>query len=254
MTAESLIVIFVALAIGSLVKGISGLGLPMVAIPVMAGYMEVERAVAIMVLPGVMLNFWLLWTYRAHAVRIACLPAVTLVAGLSVAFGAWILSRAPEIYLILFLCLWLGLYLLRILLKLWVDIPVGDGRVAQFIAVGAAGLVQGAAGISGPILATYVHSLNLKQPQYVFAVSVYFQIFALTQLASFLWLGVINAERAFESLLACIPIAIFLPLAVWSSRFFNDKAFNFLIMLLLIVIEGRLIWRLIQHWNDVGAS
>jgi len=62
---------------------------------------------------------------------------------------------------------------------------------------------------------------------------------------SFLWLGLINTERAFESLLACIPIAIFLPFAVWLSRFVTDKAFNVLIVVLLIVIEGRLIWRLI---------
>jgi len=49
-----------ALAAGSLVKGVSGLGLPLTAIPVMAGYMDVDRAVAIIVLPGVLLNFWLL--------------------------------------------------------------------------------------------------------------------------------------------------------------------------------------------------
>ena len=75
MSPESLVIIFLALAAGSFVKGISGLGLPLTAIPVMAGYMDVDRAVAIMVLPGVFLNFWLLWTYREHAVRIANLPA-----------------------------------------------------------------------------------------------------------------------------------------------------------------------------------
>ncbi|MDA1101964.1 MAG: TSUP family transporter [Proteobacteria bacterium] len=171
MSVESLVIIFIALAAGSLVKGISGLGLPLTAIPVMAGYMEVDRAVAIMVLPGVILNFWLLWTYRAHAVRIANLPAVTVVAVLSVALGAWVLSEAPETYLLIFLCLWLGLYLLRVLLKLWVDLPLGKNRLTQFIAVSAAGLVQGSIGMAGPILAPYLHSLDLKQPQYVFAVS-----------------------------------------------------------------------------------
>lgn len=244
MSPESLVVIFLALVAGSLVKGISGLGLPLTAIPVMAGYMEVDRAVAIMVLPSVIINFWLLWTYRAHAQPIANLPAVTLVAISCVALGAWVLSAAPQTYLIIFLCLWLGFYLLRVLLKLWVDIPVGNGRLTQFIAVGAAGLVQGSVGMAGPVLAPYLHSLNLKQPQYVFTVSVYFQIFSLMQLVSFLWLGLIDMERAFQSLLACIPIAIFLPIAVWLSRFVSHKAFNVLIVILLIVIEGRLLWRL----------
>lgn len=245
MSAESLVIIFLALAAGSLVKGISGLGLPLTAIPVMAGYMAVEQAVAIMVLPGVFMNFWLLWTYRDHAVRIASLPMASLVAIICVVLGAWILSNTPETYLLLFLCLWLGLYLLRVLMKLWVDLPVANNRVTQFISVSAAGLVQGAVGMAGPILAPYVHSLGLKQPQYVFVVSVYFQIFALTQLVSFLWLGLINGERAFQSLLACIPIVIFLPVAVWLSRFVSEKGFNVMIMILLVVIEGRLIWRLV---------
>ena len=245
MSAEPLIIIFVALAAGSLVKGISGLGLPLTAIPVMAGYMGVDHAVAILVLPGIFINFWLLWTYRDHAIQISNLPAVAVAAVFCVALGAWFLSKTPETYLIIFLCLWLGFYLLRVLLKFWIEIPVGNTRLTQFIAVGAAGLVQGSIGMAGPILAPYVHSLNLKQPQYVFAVSVYFQIFGLTQLVSFLWLGLINSERIFESLLACIPIAIFLPLAVWLSRFISTTAFNGLIIALLVVIEGRLIWRLI---------
>lgn len=244
MSVESLIIIFLALAAGSFVKGISGLGLPLTAIPVMAGYMDVDQAVAIMVLPGVFMNFWLLWTYRDHAVPIASLPLATLVGVLSVAVGAWVLSSTPEFYLLLFLCLWLGLYLLRVLVKLWVDLPVANNRVTQFVSVAAAGLVQGSVGMAGPILAPYVHSLGLKQPQYVFVVSIYFQIFAITQLVSFLWLGLINTERAFQSLLACIPIIIFLPVAVWLSRYVSDRAFNGLIVVLLVVIEGRLIWKL----------
>ncbi len=248
MSAESLIVIFAALAAGSLVKGISGIGLPLVAIPVMAGFMPPEQAVAIMVLPGVFINLYLLWTYRAHAVRIPNLPLVAAVAIASVAGGAWILAAVPDWYMILFMALWLGGYLALMLLK---SLRGGQGagkefgRHAPLFVVGAAGLVQGSVGVSGPILAPFVHSLNLKQPQYVFAVSILFQIFALTQLTSFLWLGLIDGERAVQSLLACIPIAVFLPLAVWLSRFVSQRAFNLLIVTILLVIEARLVWRLI---------
>ena len=44
MSAESLIIIFLALAAGSFVKGISGLGLPLTAIPVMAVFLSLFRA------------------------------------------------------------------------------------------------------------------------------------------------------------------------------------------------------------------
>jgi uncharacterized membrane protein YfcA len=245
MSPEALIVIFVALAAGSLVKGISGLGLPLVAIPVMAGFLGVERAVAIMIIPGILMNFWLMWTYRDHAVRIPSLPVVAAAGVAGVVAGALILSAVPDRYLVLFMAVWLGLYLLSLLCRERVRMPAVISRHAPLLVVGFAGIVQGAVGTSGPVLAPYVHSLKLKQPQYVFAVSVLFQIFAFTQLTSFLWLGLIDTGRALESLMACVPIAIFLPLAVRLSRFFSDRAFDMLIVALLLVIEGRLIWRLV---------
>ena len=245
MTTESLIIIFVALAAGSLVKGISGLGLPLTAIPVMASFMDVDRAVAIMVIPGVLINIWLLWTYRASAVQIPKLALVCATGVLGVIAGALILSSVPGWYLLLVMAIWLGGYLFTLIFRLKLTSAGPVTKHMPLFVVGTAGVIQGAIGTAGPVLAPYVHSLNLKQPQYVFVVSVLFQIFALTQLVSFIWLGLIGLERAFESMLACIPIAIFLPLAVWLSRFFNDKAFNILIVGLLVVIEIRLIWRII---------
>ncbi|MBT5457611.1 MAG: sulfite exporter TauE/SafE family protein [Rhodospirillaceae bacterium] len=244
MPVESLIIIFLALALGSLVKGIAGLGLPLVAIPVMSTFMAVDHAVAVMVIPGIMINTWLLWTYRKHAVKIADLPAMIGVGILTVALGAWILSEVPDTYLITFMVFWVGGYLISLLFKERLKSGLTFGRHGPLVVVGLAGVIQGSNGTSGPVFAPYVHSLKLTQPQYVYVVSVIFQIFAITQLVSFGWLGMIDMERGYHSLLACIPIAIFLPLAVWLARFFSDRAFNIIIVVVLIAIEIRLIWRL----------
>lgn len=246
MSPDSLLIIFIALSIGSLVKGISGLGLPLIAIPVMAGFMEVERAVAIMVIPGILINMYLLWAYRADAFRIPNLTGIIAVGVTGVVAGALILSAVPDRYLIMFMGAWLGVYLVALLIKGKVRPPEKLIRHAPLVVVGTAGIVQGAIGTSGPVLAPFVHSLKLEQPQFVFVLSILFQVFAVTQLVSFIWLGIIDLERAGESLLAGIPIAIFLPLAVWLSRFFNDRAFNVVIVVMLVVIEGRLIWRLME--------
>ena len=162
-----------------------------------------------------------------------------------VALGAWILFQIPQKYLLIFVCLWLGVYLLRVFLKNSVKLRFVNQRLSALIATSVAGFVQGAVGMAGPIVASYVHSLDLKQPQYVFVVSIFFQIFLISQLISFTWLGLMNGERVFESLVACIPIAIFLPIAIWLSRYISDKTFNVLLVALLVMIEGRLIWRLI---------
>ncbi|NKB21185.1 MAG: TSUP family transporter [Alphaproteobacteria bacterium] len=244
MTPDSLLIMFIALAAGSLVKGISGLGLPLVAIPVMAGFMEVDRAVAIMVIPGILINVYLLWTYRNHAVNFASLPLMICVGVVGIIIGAWILSRTPEVYLLSFMGLWLGGYLISMLFKTGIKIPDRVMKHTPAIVVGFAGIVQGSIGTAGPVLAPYVHSLNLKHPQFLFVVSVLFQIFAIAQLFAFTWFGLLNVERAYQSMLACIPIVIFLPLAVWLAKFISHKAFNVIVVALLIVIEARLLWRL----------
>lgn len=115
MSIESLGIILAGLVLGSLVKGISGIGLPLVAIPVMAGFMPVDQAVAIMVLPNLIMNMWLMWTCRAHAVRIANLPLIVAIGVLGVVFGSWLLSAVPESYMIGFMALWLGGYLIHLM-------------------------------------------------------------------------------------------------------------------------------------------
>lgn len=245
LSIESLTIIFVALAVGSLVKGISGLGLPMVAIPVMAGFMPVDKAVAIMVIPSFVINIWLMWVYRRHAVKIDNLPWMFAAGIVGVVIGAVMLSILPNWYLILFMALWLGGYLFGVVTRRKVELPKGLSQHKAFAVIGVGGLVQGSVGSSGPVIAPYVHSLGLTQPQYVYTVSILFQIFGVAQLVSFIWLGLIDLERTYESLLALIPIAIFLPLAVWLSKFFNPRTFNVIVIGLLIVIELRLIIRLV---------
>ena len=178
MTPESVVVIFLALAAGSLVKGISGLGLPMVAIPVMAGFLGAERAVVMMVVPGIIINFGLMWTYRAHATAPPHLPLFAAVSVAGVALGAWILSAVPERYIIIFMALWLGVYLVKTLvLKSEFRLPQTAHRNFSAAVMLVAGLIQGATGASGPVLATYVHALTREQGAFVITVSVVFQVF-----------------------------------------------------------------------------
>lgn len=246
MSLESLIIMFIALAAGSFVKGIAGIGLPLIAIPVMAGFMDVDRAVAIMVVPGILINVYLLWTYRRHAVNFASLPLMIGVGVVGIIIGAWILSRTPEAYLLSFMALWLGGYLTSMLIKTPYGLPESIMKHTPAIVVGFAGIVQGAIGTAGPVLAPYIHSLNLKHPQFQFVISVLFQIFAIAQLFAFIWFGMLDLERAYQSVFACIPIAIFLPLALWLSKFISHRFFNGAVIVLLIVIEARLLWRLLS--------
>ena len=98
-------------------KGISGLVLSLIAIPVMASFMDIDRAVAIMIISGVFLNIWLIWTFRKSAVRIKNFPLVCLAGLIGVIWGSLVLSTVTASYLLVFLATWLGVCLLFLFFK-----------------------------------------------------------------------------------------------------------------------------------------
>jgi len=57
---------FAALALGGTLKGATGMGAPLTAIPVMTALFDVRLAVVVMLLPNLYTTLWQLWIFRAH--------------------------------------------------------------------------------------------------------------------------------------------------------------------------------------------
>ncbi len=97
LSTEELIVAGIAIVIGSLLKSISGLGLPLVTIPAVSYVADIETAVAITALPNLTLNGALAWRERTSWSQTRDLPALGA-AGLA---GAALLAvHQPIAYLV----------------------------------------------------------------------------------------------------------------------------------------------------------
>lgn len=245
MSHETILVILFAVSAGALVKGLSGLGLPMVAVPLMAGFFGVEHSVALMVVPMMLTNMWQLWTFREHATSFPNMPLVTVISVLGVAVGSWILASVPDRWLIGLLAIWLGLYLVSLALHYEPRIDKHQGSWLSFAIIWFAGVMQGATGSAGPVVGPYVHALGLRKGPYVFAVSVLFQIFGMTQIAALAWHGVLTVERFYEGALACVPVAIVMPLAMRVAGRFTTRGFELMLLAVFVLMEARLIYKII---------
>ena len=53
MDSGLLAAVLVAISIGALLKGMTGLGLPLFAVPALATFTSVEEAVVLMIIPGI---------------------------------------------------------------------------------------------------------------------------------------------------------------------------------------------------------
>lgn len=245
MSAEALAVIFVALFAGSFAKGVTGIGLPLVAVPVMAPFLGVERAVVVMIPPALATNLWLLWEHRRAA---RALPAVGLMLAFAAAgavVGTWALAWLDDRVLMIFLAAWLGLYLLSVALRVRLAPGPEAGRVAGPATGALAGVLQGATGMSGPIVAPYFHAMRLEPSVYVLAATCVFTVAQAAQAAAQLGFGLLTWPRLAEGLLALVPALLAMPAALRVQRRLPALWFNRAVLALLAAMEAKLLYGIV---------
>lgn len=232
-----LIVIVGALSAGSIVKGAIGMGLPMVALPILAIFLGVPHAVAIMSLPILLSNGWQVWHYRAHVSRgLSFLPWMLATSVIGIVFGTWLLTALPEQTLSLVLGLLVLGYIGLRLTNPEFSLPLPMARRISPGVGFAAGTLQGSAGISGPITVTFMHALRLPREEYVAIISC---IFLLPSIAQFpaLWVShVLTLPRLLESALALVPVVALMPVGAQLARFISRRMFDMIILGVLCVI------------------
>lgn len=238
---EGLIVAMIAFALGGILKGAIGAGTPVVVIPLMSIYFGVPYAVAVFVLPALLSNLWQAWQFRGALMDRAFVLRLALGAGVGALIGSVALAALPSAFLSVTVGVLALVYLgFRLAKPDWqLDRAVAD-RVVLPVGV-AAGVLQGAAGISAPVSLTFLHALQLGRSQFIATISVLFSSMALVQLPALGSLGVLDLERFLVSVLACLPLFLGMPVGAWLVRKVRPQVFDRLIMALLFVIAIGLI-------------
>ena len=242
MTGGELAIVIGAMLLGAFVKGAVGTGLPTVAIPVMAGFIGVEEAVVIMAIPTVLTNSWLLWAHRGYASESRDLPALMGFGILGAVAGAWILSAVEPALLMFALAGVVGIYVALFVFRPQLEVsPDRSRRLAPPVGA-AAGALQGATGISGPLLTTYTHALRLPRRPFLFQLAAQIEVFALAQVLAFVALGLYTLELLAASLLAIVPAALALPLGMRLSARLPLVTFERVVLVVLVIMAGKLVF------------
>lgn len=229
-----------AIGVGALAKGMTGVGLPILAVPALASFTSVEEAVVLMVLPGFAANAWLVLTHRKWAI-LRNHRGFLLLGLAGGVLGTWFLSILDDHWLKLILAVWLGLYLLQYFSKRsFENYFSGRGRLGSFMGL-TAGTIQGATGISAPIVAPYFHANGLVRETYSFATAFTFLLFSGAQIAAMSRLDLLTRERLVIGLIVVVPTLLFTQLGIRWSRRISEKAFNNILLALFVAMEFKLI-------------
>ncbi len=225
-SALDVVIIVIAIAVGAVIKGATGGGLPQVAIPVMAPFIGVEHAVVIMAIPGIVSNSWLAYHHREEYPRTRDLPSLVGLSVVGAALGTVALKSLDGRALSAALVVVIVAYVVVALAHPGFHLPARLTRVMSPPVGLVAGGLQGSTGISGPLLTTYLHGFQLLPKAYIFSLAVLFGVGAVVQTGTLAAVGLYSGTRLVESLLILLPIAAFQPIGSWASSRLSRATFQ----------------------------
>lgn len=223
-----------AFVAGALLKGVTGLGLPPVVLPVLTPLVGVEHAVAVLALPTAVGNGWLAWANRRARAENPWLAVLAVTATIGGIVGAFVLTSVDE--------RWLAVTLVVLVLVMLVTrVRRPNWRVSEPVArIGAApvglvgGVLQGATGLSAAVVGTWTNALGLSRDAFVLTTSVMLQLASMSQAATLIGLGTLSDERLWQAGLACAVVVGIVPVGQRLGRKMHQVWFDRLVLAVLL--------------------
>jgi uncharacterized membrane protein YfcA len=225
------------------VKGTIGVGLPLVAVPLMAHLMPAPRAIALMAVPVMASNLWQAWKsgISVPATRRFAPLLVTLVL-FTVLTVPVMLMLAPRVLNAALAGVVIATVLLTAL-KLRLDLAPRHERWASAATGALAGVVGGVSSVTGPVLITYLMALRLPREDFVGSISVIYLFAGLPLYASMAWHGHLGWTELAGSTAALLPLAAGMALGRRLRQRLDETWFRRALMLFLAAVAVALLFK-----------
>jgi hypothetical protein len=234
VSGTELVIVLIAVVIGSVAKAVTGMGLPLIAIPVASLFIDVNDAIVVIAFPNVLANVYLAGRERHSYRETRDLPTLAIAGVIGAVIGALLLVNISERPLVIAVIVAIVGYVVLFFAhpELRVE-PARSRRLAPVVG-GVAGLFQGAVGISGPIVGSWIHSYRLPRGAHIFSVTSLFFITGLAQLIVLIGSGELNG-RVLATLLACVPVMAAIPIGTRLRNKVSVRGFDLAIVGMLVV-------------------
>lgn len=203
VTAMDIILILCIFLLAGAVKGLSGLGLPTVAMALLGMRLAPAEAAALLVVPSLLTNVWQAWAgpQAVALVRRFWPLLVGLVAGTGL--GGWLAVDGAIARLVLAEVLML--YAMLGLLDFKMRVPVRAEPVAAPLVGLGTGLLAAVTGIFVIPLVPYLQSLSLRRDTLIQTMGLSFVVATLAMAALLAGRGSLAGPQVSLSLLAAVP-------------------------------------------------
>ncbi len=205
---------FGAFLLGGAVKGTLGIGLPMVAVPLLSLFIPATQAIVLMMMPVVLSNIWQAWDsgdarvyLRRFAPMLGWLVVTTLLTvPVTLAMSPRVLNASVALIVLIAV----------LLLSLQLKLPVTSSNEGWWSAgVGAlSGVMGGVSSLTGPLVISYLVALKLPREAFVGSISIIYLFAGVPLYGAMAWHGRVGWIEVLLSTLALLPMA----LGLWLGR------------------------------------
>jgi uncharacterized membrane protein YfcA len=225
------------------VKGVIGFAFPTVATPLLALVTDVRTAVAVLIVPNIVMDGiqlvrrgnWLA-TARRHAVLLA-FGAVGMALGthLLVALPPWVATLILGCFLLAFVALNLTRVPSRVP-------PAWETRLAPVAGL-VAGVVGGLTNVPGTPLVIFFHALGMPKDDFVRSVAFTFGVFKVVQLAAVAFYGLLSLRLLAISVALTAVALLSFGLGLRVQERLDQQTFNRVLLVALAVLGAWLVAR-----------
>lgn len=243
MGAVDLVVLILGLGVAGLAKGLAGMGLPLIATPILAGVFGPRMAVTIVTIPIFVANSLLLIQgFRSRYLLRGIAPLLgASIVGTGV--GTLLLARLDQRTFAILIATLVVIFLARGDRLLGEDPAALRARILGPVVCFVGGVLQGTTSIASPLVGSYFHSQRLRPSEFVFVLAAIFELNSIVQLVGYSLQGLYTADIFALGLVAVIPTLLAMMLGIYLRGRLDAAIFRRLIVALLVFSVVNLLWR-----------
>lgn len=233
MSTVLIVIAVAALLLGGFAKGLSGMGLPVIATPIFALLFDLQTAIAVVILSTLATDVIFLWKTRKNW---SLLKQAAILIGFGMCgtvLGSYLLVNVNQLFLSGVLGIVILVYVATSLFSLLPPIKRASWLDAAVGLVG--GTFQGSSGACGPIISMYMLQMKLSRNDFLFLINCFFVFIDLIQLIAVYRLGLYEGSVKFYALGAMVPALSGLALALLLHKRISDQVFRYSVLAVMTI-------------------
>ena len=238
-----LLILIVGLGIAGFAKGTTGMGLPLVATPLLAGVFGPKAAVVIVTMPIFAANSLLLLQGWRRLEVLRGIAPILLASAIGTAIGVNLLALLDQRTFAVLISIMVVVFLMRGDRLIGDDPGARRARILGPLVGFVGGVLQGTTSIASPLIGSFFHARRMDRHEYVIVLAAIFELNAAIQLVGYALLGLYTPDIVAIGLLGLVPTLLALMAGIFFRARLDQARFRQLIGVLLVLSVANLLWR-----------